>query len=55
MNQCSKGKFYCNPSVTGLVLIKGMPVIFQQGLRQVLLKHCDFIASCLQVVDSGVK
>ena len=32
-----------------------MPVIFQHGLKQVLLKHCDFIVSFLGVLGSGVK
>ena len=30
-----------------------MSVIFQQSLKQVLLKHCDYIASSLEVVGSG--
>ena len=47
--------FYCKPSVTVLMLVKGMSVILQQGLRQVLLKHCDFAVSSLEVVGSGVK
>ena len=32
------------------MLVKGMSVILQQGLKQVLLKHCDFIVSSLEVV-----
>ena len=39
----------CKPSVTVLMLIKGISVIFQQGLKQVLLKHCDFIAPSWEV------
>ena len=31
-----------------------MSVIFQQGLKQVLLKHCDYIASSLEAVGSGL-
>ena len=31
-----------------------MSVVFQQGLKQVLLKHCDDIASSLEVVGSGL-
>ena len=27
----------------------------QQGLKQVLLKHCDFIVSSLEIVGRGVK
>ena len=46
-------KMYCKPSVTVLMLIKGMSVIFQQNLKQVLLKHCDFIVSSLAVVAMG--
>ena len=30
-----------------------MSVIYQQRLKQVLLKHCDYIASSLEVVGSG--
>ena len=48
-------RFYCKQSVTVLMLVKGMLVILQQGLRRVLLKHCDFIVSSLEVVCSGVK
>ena len=48
-------RFYCKPSVTVLMLVKGMSVISQQGLKQVLLKHCDFILSSLEIVDTGVK
>ena len=36
-------RFYCKPSVTLLRLIKGLSVIFQHGLKQVLLKHSRFI------------
>ena len=43
-------RFYCKPSVTVLMLVKGMSVTLQQGLKQVLLKHCDFIVSFLEVV-----
>ena len=46
-------KIYYKPSVTVLTLIKGMSVIFQQGLKHVLLKTCDFIASSLEAVGSG--
>ena len=35
------------------MLIKGMSVIFQRGFKQVLFKHCDYIASSLEVVGSG--
>ena len=35
------------------MLIKGMSVIFQQGLKQMLRKHCDHIASSLEVAGSG--
>ena len=42
-----EGKICCEPSVTVLM------VIFQQSLKQVLLKHCDYIASSLEVVGSG--
>ena len=38
-----------------MMLVKGMSVIWQQGLKQVLLKHGDFIVSSLEVVGSGVK
>ena len=31
-----------------------MSVIFQQGLKQVLLKHRDYITSSLEVVGSGI-
>ena len=48
-------RFYCRPSVNVLMLVKGMSVILQQGMKQVLLKHCDFIVSSLEVVGSGVK
>ena len=48
-------RFYCKPSVTVLMLVKGMPAILQQGLKQVLLKHCDFIVLSLEVVGNGVK
>ena len=48
-------RFYCKPSVTVLMLIKGMSVIFHQGLMQVLLKLCDFTVSSLKLVGSGVK
>ena len=48
-------RFYCKPSVTVLMLVNGMPVILQQGLKQVFLKHCNFIVSSLEVVGSGVK
>ena len=48
-------RFYCKPSVTVLMLIKGMSVIFHQGFKQVLLKLCDFTASSLKIVGSGVK
>ena len=48
-------RFYCKPSVTVLMLIKGMSVIFIQGLKQVLLKLCDFTAPSLKIVGSGVK
>ena len=47
-------RFYCKPSVI-VMLIKRMSVIFQQGLKQVLLKHCDFIVSSLELVGNGVK
>ena len=40
-------------SVTVLILINGMSAIFQQGLKQVLHKHCNFIASSLEVVGCG--
>ena len=30
-----------------------MSAIFQQGLKQVLRKHCNFIASSLEVVGCG--
>ena len=43
---------YCKPPVTVLMLIKEMSAIFQQGLKQVLLKHCDYMASSLEVVGS---
>ena len=46
---------YCKPSVTVLMLVKGMSVVLQQGLKQMLLKHCDFIVSSLEVGGSGVK
>ena len=48
-------RFYCKPSVTLLMLVKGMSLILQQGLKQVLLKHCDFIVSSLEVAGRGVK
>ena len=48
-------RFYCKPSVTLLMLIKGMSVIFHQGLNQVLPKLCDFTVSSLKIMDSGVK
>ena len=48
-------RFYCKPSVTGLMLVKGMSVIFQEGLKQVLLKHCDCVVSSLEEVGSGIK
>ena len=41
--------------VTLRIVIKRMSVIIQQGLKQVLLKHCDFIVSSLEAVGSGVK
>ena len=31
----------------------GMSIIFQQSLKQLLLKHCDHIASSLELVGSG--
>ena len=37
------------------MLVKWMSVIFQQGVEQVLLKHCDFIVSSLEIMGSGVK
>ena len=37
------------------MLVKGMSVVLQQGLKQMLLKHCDFIVSSLEVGGSGVK
>ena len=37
------------------MLVKWMSVIWQQILKQVLLKHCDFIVPSLEVVGSGVK
>ena len=37
------------------MLIKRMSVIFQQALKQVLLKLCDFIVLPLEAVGSGVK
>ena len=40
----------CMPSVTVMNLIKRMSVIFQQGLKQVLLKRCDVIVSSLEGV-----
>ena len=46
-------KISCKPSVTVLILINGMSAIFQQGLKQVLRKHCNFIASSLEVVGYG--
>ena len=48
-------RFYCKPSATVLMLVKGMSVILQQGLKQVLLKHCNFIVSSVEVMGSGVK
>ena len=36
------------------MLVKGMSVILQQDLKQVLLKHCDFIVSSLEEVGGGV-
>ena len=48
-------RFYGKPSVTVLMLMKGMSVIFHQGLKQVLLKLCDFTVSSLKIVSSGVK
>ena len=53
---CLNSKIYCKPSVTickVLMLIKRISVIFQQGVKQVLLKHRDFIASYLEVVGNG--
>ena len=41
---------YCKSSVTVLTLTKGMSVIFQEASKQVLLKHCNSIASSLEVV-----
>ena len=41
------------PSVIVLILRNGMSAIFQQGLKQVLRKHCNFIASSLEVVGCG--
>ena len=46
-------KISCKPSVTVLILINGMSAIFQQGLKQVLCKNCNFIASSLEVVGCG--
>ena len=46
-------KISCKPSVTVLILITGMSAIFQQDLKQVLHKHCNFIASSLEVVGCG--
>ena len=46
-------KIACKPSVTVLIFINGMSAIFQQGLKQVLRKHCNFIASSLEVVGCG--
>ena len=46
-------KISCKPSVTVLILINGMSATFQQGLKQVLRKHCNFIASSLEVVGCG--
>ena len=46
-------KISCKPSVTVLILINGMSAIFQHGLKQVLRKHCNFIASSLEVVGCG--
>ena len=37
------------------MLVKGMSVVLQQGLKQMLLKHCDFIVSSVEVGGSGVK
>ena len=37
------------------MLVKGMSVMLQQGLKQVSLKHCDFIVSSLEVAGTGVK
>ena len=48
-------RFYRKPSSTALMLVKTMSVILQQGLKQVLLKHCDFIVSSLELVGTGVK
>ena len=48
-------RFYFKSSLTVLMLIKGMSVIFQQGLKPVLLKHCDIIVSSLEIVGSGIK
>ena len=48
-------RFYCKPSVTVLMLIKGMSVIFHQSFKQVLLKLCDFNVSSLKIVGSGDK
>ena len=48
-------RFYCKPSVNVLMLVKGVPVILQQRLKQVLLKHCDCILSSLEVVGTGVQ
>ena len=47
--------FYCKPSVTVLMSVKGMSVILQQGMKQKLLEHCDIIVSSLEVVGTGVK
>ena len=46
-------KISCKPSATVLMLINGMSAIFQQGLKQVLCKHYNFIASSLEVVGCG--
>ena len=45
-------RFYCKHL---MMLIKRVSVIFQQGLKFMPLKHCDFILSSLEVVRSGVK
>ena len=47
-------KISCKPSATVQILINGMSAIFQQGLKQVLRRHCNFIASSFEVVGCGL-
>ena len=53
--QAKLDRFYYKPSVTVLMLVKEMSVILQKGLKEVLLKHYDFIVSSLGVAGNGVK